>query len=173
MKRLIERVVDRINRTIDIDGRKVPHIHGGAGSSQAQIGAGVSLSYWNTAASPDAWALLGNVRSIQGVGTKKPEVDSTTLDSTAVERIGGLPDGQEVSITVTTTATAMTLFEGWIAGTSNIDLKLIFPTPATSTRYFTIAPLGFDHGTIQPSGLCEIVVTGRISGAISSTPSHP
>lgn len=144
-----------------------------ANSANAQIGAGVALSYWNTVASPDAWATLGNVRNISGIGTQKAEVDSTTLDSAAVERIGGLADGKQVTFKVTTTSAAMTIVEAWSAGIVNIDFRIVWPTPATVTRYFTLVILGYDHGDIQPSGLCEITVTGRISGAIVTTATHP
>lgn len=144
-----------------------------ADSNNAQIGSQVTLQYWNTSASPDVWATLGKVRQIQGIGTEKPEVDSTTLDSTAVERIGGLPDGKQVTVTLTTTAAVMAILEGFTAGTDNIDFKIFFPSPINLTRYFTLTPLGYDHGTVQPSGLLEISLMGRISGSISGTPSHP
>jgi hypothetical protein len=177
--RVIERLngdspkkIDRVKRTICIDGEWVPDIRGGAGSSQAQIGAGVALSYWDTVNSPNAYASIGNVRSISNVGTKKTEVNSTTLDSTAEEFIGGLATGEEISITVTTTSAAMSLAELWTSGTSNKDLKLVWPSPASVTRYFSIAPLGFKHSDIQPSGLLEFTIMGRISGAITSVNPH-
>jgi hypothetical protein len=144
-----------------------------ANSSNASIGSLVQLWYWNTVPSPDVWAQLGNIRGTGDYGTTKSQVDSTTLDSTAVERIGGLPDGEEFTVTFTTTSTIMTLLKLWIAGTANIDVKVIYPSPISTTDYFTITPLGMKQSGIQPSNLLEITLTARISGAISVTPSHP
>jgi hypothetical protein len=147
-----------------------------ATSTNAQIGAGVVLSYWDTvASSPAAFAVLGKIRSIAGIGVNKPEVDSTTLDSTAVERIGGLPDGKQVTIVLTTgaTNTTMDLIEGWVNGTTAIDFKLAIPSPATETRYFSLILLDWDLGTISPSNLVEVTLQGRITGSVSSTNSHP
>lgn len=146
-----------------------------ADSTTAQIGATVDLDYWNTAVSPDAWASLGQIRSIAGVGSTKPEVDSTTLDSTAVERISGLPDGDSVTIVFTTGATNTNVDRiiGWQQGTAEIDFKLTLGSPATEVLYFSLIPLHFDFGTIQPSNLVEVTFTGRITGDISATPSHP
>lgn len=146
-----------------------------AGTTNAQIGAGVTLSYWDTAVSPDAFTALGQIRSISGVGVGKPEVDSTTLESAAVERISGLPDGKQVSIVFTSGASNgnLDLIRGWVNGTTNIDLKLAIPAPATETLYFTLVPLDYDLGSIEPSGLIEMTLMGRITGTVSATSSHP
>ncbi len=145
-----------------------------ADSTTAQIGATVDLAFWDTAVSPDAWADLGQVRSINGVGVTKQEVDSTTLDSTAVERIGGLPDGDEVTITFTTGATNTHIDRtlGWANGTTSIDFKLTINAPATETLYFSVFPLHMGIPTIQPNDLLEIEFSGRITGGLSATPSH-
>ena len=147
-----------------------------ADSTTAQIGATVDLAYWDTVvASPPAWADLGQIRSIAGVGVTKPEVDSTTLDSTSVERISGLSDGDQVTIVFTTGATNTNIdrIKGWVDGTSEVDYKLTINSPATETLYFSIIPLHYDFGTIQPSNLVEISFQGRVTGGISATPSHP
>jgi hypothetical protein len=145
-----------------------------ADSTNAQIGATVDLYYWDTSVSPDAYTALGQIRSISGIGVDKPEVDSTTLDSTAVERIGGLPDGKQASIVFTSGVSNGNLdkIRGWVAGTSEVDLKLVIGAPATETLYFSIIPLGYDLGTIQPNNLIEVTLTGRITGDIVATDPH-
>lgn len=145
-----------------------------ADSTTAQIGATVDLAFWDTSQSPDAYTDLGQVRSIAGVGSTKPEVDSTTLDSTAVERISGLPDGDSVTIVFTTGATNTNLdrIRGWQSGSSEVDYKLTLGAPATEILYFSLIPLHFDLGTIQPSNLVEVTFQGRITGSISSTDPH-
>lgn len=145
-----------------------------ADSTNAQIGVTATLSYWNTAASPDAWAELGQIRQITGIGVTKAEVDSTTLDSDAVEYIGGLASGDQVSITLTSGSANgnLDLITGWVDGTTEIDFKIALAAPATETRYFSLTPLHYDFGTIAPSGLIEPVFSGRITGGISATPSH-
>lgn len=146
-----------------------------ADSTTAQIGATVDLAFWDTSLSPDAWTDLGQIRSINGVGVTKSEVDSTTLDSTAVERIGGLPDGDQVTIVFTTGAanTHVDQIIAWVDGTSEVDYKITLGTPATEVLYWSLIPLHYDLGTIQPSNLVEISLQGRITGGISATPSHP
>lgn len=139
-----------------------------ADSSNAQIGSQVALSYWNTLASPPAYAAIGQVRSVGGIGVNKPEVESTDLDSEGVERIGGLPDGKEVSIVVTTNATNLPLVEGWVDGDEAIDLKVQIPSPTNKTRYFSILPLDYEHSAITPSGLMELTLKGRITGGSPS-----
>lgn len=144
-----------------------------ADSNNAQIGSQVTFSFWDTSLSPDAWAALGKVRSINGMGVDLPEVDSTTLDSTAVERIAGLPDGKEMSIVLTLTATSLAAIEAICAARTPIDCRIVFPSPASLSRYFSLTPRGYDKGTITPSGLVEVTFNGRITAAISSTDSHP
>lgn len=146
-----------------------------ADSTTAQIGATVDLAYWNTALSPDAWSDLGQIRSINGVGVTKPEIDSTTLDSTAVQYIGGLQDGDNCTVVFTTGAanTNIDRIKGWVDGTTGIDFRITINAPATETLYFSITPLHYDFGNIQPNNLLEMSFSGRISGGISATPSHP
>lgn len=154
----------------------VPLVSGGADETEAAIGAGATLSYWNTVVSPPAWAVLGPVRNLQGVGQTNPEVNSTTLDSTSEEYLAGLPNGETFSCVVTTNPTNKPLIRGWIQAKTPIDFKLQYNDDLFDSGdddYFTVTPLHFDGGQIQPSGLMETTFSGRISGDISSTPSHP
>jgi hypothetical protein len=50
-----------------------------------------------TGGSP-AYEAIGEVKSLSGLGQTNPLVDATSHDSTAMEYIAGLPDGQEITI---------------------------------------------------------------------------
>lgn len=139
-----------------------------ADSTLAQIGAGVTLHY--AVGSPIVWTPLGPVRSVAGVGSARSEVDSTTLDSLAVERIGGLPDGKQTTIVFAAATSNMDLIEGFVTAGTPIRLRIVAPAPLSETRYFNFVPLDWDLGSITPNGLVEITLMGRITGAISVTP---
>lgn len=138
-----------------------------ADSTLAQTGSAVTLHY--AVGSPIVWTNLGPIRSIAGIGQSRPEVDSTTLDSTAVERIGGLPDGKQVTVVFTTATSNHDLIEGFVTAGTPIQLRVVFPTPVTETRYFYMVPLDYDRGSITPGGLMETTLMGRITGSISAT----
>jgi hypothetical protein len=144
-----------------------------ADATLAQIGSETTLSYWNVAASPDAWASLGPIRTISGVGVERPEVESTTLDSTSVERIGGLRDGKEVTVTFTAATTSMLLIISFVDDGDPLDLKLTFPTPLNDSLYLTLTPLSYEFSEIGPSDLIEIELGGRITGDITDVATHP
>lgn len=144
-----------------------------ADATLAQIGSETTLSYWNLAASPDAWVDLGPIRTISGVGVERPEVESTTLDSTSVERIGGLRDGKEMTITFTAATTSMLLIISFVDDGDPLDLKLTFPAPLSDSLYLTITPLSYEFSEIGPSDLIEIELGGRITGDITDIATHP
>lgn len=139
-----------------------------ANNTNSQIGSQVALAYGN-GASPQVYTSLGPVRSIAGIGLTRPEVDSTTLDSTAVERIGGLQDGKQVTIVFTAANANAQLIKGFVDAGTAIRLRVTFPSPLNESRYFNIIPLDYDHGTITASGLLELTLMGRITGAISAS----
>lgn len=138
-----------------------------ADATLAQTGSAATLHY--AVGSPIVWTNLGPIRSISGIGASRSEVDSTTLDSTAVERIGGLPDGKQVSIVFTTATSNHDLIEGFVTAGTTIQLRIVFPAPLTETRYFYVVPLDYDRGTIAPGQLQETTFMGRITGSISTT----
>lgn len=138
-----------------------------ADATLAQTGSAVTAHY--AVGSPIVWTNLGPVRSINGIGASRSEVDSTTLDSLAVERIGGLPDGKQVTIVLTTATSNFDLIEGWITAGTPVQFRFVFPTPLTETRYVYLVPLDYDRGTIVAGGLQETTFMGRITGSISTT----
>lgn len=142
-------------------------ISGAADSTNAQIGAGTTLSY-STDASPVGYTAIPNIRSFGEIGSDRPETDSTDLDSEAIERIGGLPDGKEFTITAVANTVTEPLFEGFYDDGDNVHFKMTSPAPLSRSRYFDATPLGVNYGTVESSGLRVIISRWRISGAITS-----
>lgn len=144
-----------------------------ATSSTSQIGSLAQVHFWNTALSPDAWTKFGQLKSIGEIGSDRPEVPVTDLDSLAVERIGGIPDGLQCTLDLYANTTTLGQVETLYNANVNFDIKVVFPAPLSATRYFTLTPLGFRLGpTVEPDAPLMATLTGRISSAISSTPSH-
>lgn len=143
-----------------------------ADSTNAQIGSQTKLYFWDTSLSPDAYGQLVNVRQFGEIGSDSPEVDSTDLDSTGVQRIPGLPDGKEISILSVANSTTLPKIESIFDAGLNIDIKAVFPAPMSTTRYFAFTPLGFAINTVTPSGLIEVTLRGRISGSITTVDPH-
>jgi len=144
-----------------------------ADSTNSQIGSKGELNYWNALGSPDpGYEPMGFVRSIQGIGVTKPEVESTTLDDDAVRRIGGLKDGKEVTIVLTLNAETLAKVEGFLDANEEIELQYRIAAPTSQDRYFAFFPLDYDHGTIAASTLMELTLKGRISGPISAIDPH-
>jgi hypothetical protein len=141
-----------------------------ADQTKAQIGSGVELAYW----SGTAWTTLGNIRSINGIGVARTEVDSTTLEDAAVNRIPGIRDGKQVTITFTTGAPngTITLVSGWVDTSTDIDYRLTLPAPASEVRYFTLVPMDYTFSAIDANKLIEMSFVGRITGPVTSVATH-
>lgn len=143
-----------------------------ADSTKAQIGSKTTFSYWNLAASPPAWTEFAQVRNSSPVGKKRATVDSTTLDSDAMESVKGLGKGDAFSLVLTTNLANIALIEGFVDGEVDIDVKMTHPAPASYSRYFSINALGVTQQSVTPNGLLELTFDGEITGAIVSTDPH-
>ena len=143
-----------------------------ADNTNAQIGSKIDFAFWDTSLSPPAYASLGKIRSINGYGEDLPEVESTTLDSDAVERISGLPDGMEMNLVLTMTAASLAKIEAIDAAKVNIDSKITFPAPASTARYFALTPRGFELNSITPQGLVELTAKFRRTGVAATVDPH-
>ena len=97
-----------------------------ADTTEATIGAGTELAFYDTEASPVDYTVVDSVRSITGPSQSKSEVDSTTLDSTAIERVSGLPDGEQITIVLADNAENKALIARWF-GMASIDFRETYP----------------------------------------------
>lgn len=145
-----------------------------ADKSNAQIGKGVTIRIWDSfVSSPPAYVTIGKIRQATDIlGSEKPEVNSTTLDSTTEEFISGMPIGKQFSVVVTVTAASLALFEAIDAQDDNVEFEVMIPAPTTQTRYFSGTFLGYASGTTAPSTLKEFTVNFRRTGATTSVDPH-
>ena len=59
---------------------------------------GLTVSRQNISTSPVAYEDIEEVRSLSGLGKTNPLIDATSMDSTSMEYIAGLSDGNELTI---------------------------------------------------------------------------
>lgn len=146
--------------------------------TKSQRGYGAQLWYSDVDASPFSYTKLIELVSIAGLGTTRPEIDMTHLESPddSIERIGGMKDGNNVTLLFNTTVDNIDVVQGLVDDNVNLEWKLVWLSTsglAAKTRYFRGIPLTFDHGTIDaPSGVRQTMVV-RISRAISSVAPVP
>ena len=136
-------------------------------TTAAVIGAGSKI--YRTDVSPNV--AFDEITSVSGVGSTRPETEVTHLDSTGVERIGGLQDGNEVTISgnyirdaqvdqfVTDVATAQTPTRTYM---------VTVPTSPERTYSFTGVPLSWELGELTPSGAVTFSLGLRISGDVTA-----
>lgn len=146
--------------------------------TKAQRGYGAQLWYSAVGASPFSYTKLIELVSIAGLGTTRPEIDMTHLesDNDSIERIGGIQDGNVTTLLFNTTVDNIDIVQGMIEANVNLEWKLIWLSTsglAAKTRYFRAIPLTVDLGTIDaPSGLRQSM-TMRISRSISGSAPTP
>ncbi len=129
---------------------------------------------------------IGNIVSIGEYGKNAGDIISTNLDSTAVERLAGLPDNGDATFTINVDPqSAAHLFLNAQAGTANRHWFCIAysdgTTAPTATGSVITQPLAsarssskfygavksYRFGQITSDGLLQVTVTVGISGAIS------
>src|SRR5215510_7764692 len=97
-------------------------------ATNAQIGSKTTLSFDGTE--------LAEYKSIDGVGLKRPEVDVTHLQSDAVERIGGLPDGETVNIMFNLIADNFAPVKAFVDAGDLVNIAIGFPAPLSTNVTF-------------------------------------
>jgi len=146
--------------------------------TKSQRGYGAQLWYSSVSASPFSYTKLIELVSIANLGTTRPEIDMTHLESPddSIERIGGIKDGNEVTLLFNTTVDNIDIVQGLVDDSVNLEWKLIWLVTsglAAKTRYFRAVPLTLNLNTIDaPSGLRQSM-TLRISRALSGTAPVP
>ena len=140
---------------------------------------------------PTAVTKIGNVTGYGDFGKQANPIITTNLDSVAVEKISGLPDNGELtlSINVDSKSTAHQYLET-IAGTdTRIEFCLGYSngtTPPTAVASAIVPPLAANRTsakflagvtsyreTIAADAIVTVVVTLAISGAITKTHKTP
>ena len=117
-------------------------------------------------ASPQVYTKVAEVTSIGPIGSTAPEVDVTNLDSTAMEYISGLPDGNAIDV-VMNFLSGNTQQEAMRDGVgSTFNVQIIWPDSPNTTAVFSFVLLGFNRDETTPTDALKASVTGRITGAI-------
>lgn len=139
-------------------------------ATNAVIGSKTTVSYYDLAVSPADYTKYAEVRSFGEVGLKRPEVDVTHLDSDAVERIGGLQDGESINIMMNMTSSNFGVVKDQVDAGTTLTLKVDFTaTGFTETLYFDFVPLEYKVGKVDPKNELQLTLTGRITGDIVET----
>lgn len=132
----------------------------------AQIGY-LTLLKMGNGLSPQTYTTIAEVKSINGFGFTKDELEATHMESPNgyKEFVGGMKQGETMTVVCNMTIENAGLTKStWEAG-DNVDFELNLPS--TLPDYdFTLTPLGWHILGLQPNAILEIEMTGRITAAI-------
>lgn len=122
-------------------------------------------------ASPQVYTTIAEVLRVSEIGATNPEVNVTSLDSTAQEYIAGLPDGATVEFEfnwVSGNTQQQSLRTSAAAG-STVNLQMLWNNSPQTRAKFNLVLLKFAMAETTPDQQIKGVVSGRISGAITWT----
>lgn len=119
--------------------------------------------------SPETYVLVPEVTGTITIGEESPEVDVTSFDSTAVERIADMADGTMIDFEMNYIGHAQqnNLIADVKAGI-NRNYRVYNPT---FTKYYTfvLAPLKWSKGYVPKGKAVTLKFSGRISGSVTIT----
>lgn len=135
---------------------------------------GLTVSRQNITTSPIAYEAIEEVRSLSGLGKTNPLIDTTSMESTAMEYIAGLAEGSELTIECLRVHTASSKQDNLItdidnAATSNFQVVLTDNSVSpVLTKTYTFAGVCLSW-TITPSysDANMISFTVKITGDIT------
>ncbi len=137
------------------------------------IGSKVKISFWDVSLSPDGYTRYTQVSNFGDIGEDTPEIDKTTLDSDAVERMPGLSDPSKLDMMLNMDLAGYTLILAQKNARAALDLKVDFTDAGFALIvYFKWIPLGVSIVKIDAKKLLELKYSGRMTGAISVTDPH-
>lgn len=113
---------------------------------------------------PIVYTTIAEVLSIGAIGSTAGEVETTHLESTAKDYIGGLPDGGTLEFKVNYLAsnTQQNALRDGVGTTKNVQVLW----SDTTTGTFALVILGFTRDETTPEGQLTATISGRISGGI-------
>ena len=115
-------------------------------------------------ASPEVYTTVAEILTIGAVGSTAPEVDVTNMDSTAMEYIAGLSDGNTVDISFNFLASNTQHEALRDAVGTTVNIQIVWSD--SSQADFAWVVLGFNRDEQAPTDQLKATATGRISGAI-------
>ncbi len=123
-------------------------------------------------ASPEVFTTIGEVVSIGPLAQKKDLVEVTHLLSTAKEFIGGLSDGQEISVVcnfLPTNTQQLALIAAAASVTAAKNFKYVLPSGGGAlTSAFSAIVLSSSVGPTTPNTATQVTFGLKISGPIST-----
>jgi hypothetical protein len=138
--------------------------------SPPSAGASVVLganSYFSiaTTASPASYVTIAEVLSIGAVGSTATEVDTTKMNSVAMEYTAGIISGNSIEIVMNfiTANEQHQLIRDGVGVKHNV--KVVWPDASMATFQFT--QIGFNRDESVPQSQLKASVTGRINGDIT------
>lgn len=133
--------------------------------SDAKIGAGSELRLSDGEPTTPVFTKVAEVTQVGEIGQTAPEQDATPIDATAREFIGGLREGNTVSLTLNwigTSAQQKELRDG--IGTVK-DFEIAWPD--NTGAEFALAINSFARGETTAEGIMTANLEGRITGPIT------
>jgi len=117
--------------------------------------------------SPETFTLVPEVTGTLQIGEESPEVDATSFDSTAVERIADLPDGTMIDIEMQYSGHAQqdALITA-VKAQANRNFQVYNPS-FVKTYAFTLAPLAWTMKFVPKGEAVKLMFKGRISGSVT------
>ncbi len=138
-------------------------------ATSAFLGSQTLLKLGN-GASPEIFTTIGEVTSIGPIAQKKDLIEVTHLLSTAKEFIGGLSDGQEVSIEMNylpNNQEQRALLIAASSVTAAKDFRYVLPSGGSNLTFsFSALVLGSSIGPTTPNTATKFMVTLKITGSI-------
>jgi hypothetical protein len=128
-----------------------------------------SLFQLGDGASPEAWTTIGEGATVGAIGVKKSLLDVTHFQSTAMEYIGGLSDGQEFEVTcnyIPTNATQLALI-GFANTQSAAKNFRFYPGSGSLKFWFAALVQGWNLNPVSPNEALKITFTFKLSGPVS------
>ena len=134
---------------------------------------GSSVSHLDTTVSPNAYSVIPDCTSISGPSGSAAIIDTTALDSTAKEKIMGLPDEGQVTLDLiwggeTSNAVQKALRTARAAQTLE-TFKITLTDSPQSTYTFTAYVTGWSLST-GVDDVTKASVTVEITGAVTAAP---
>ncbi len=117
---------------------------------------------------PEVFTTIGEVVSFDGPGGKATIIDATHLQSTAKEKLAGLPDEGEISMTLNFVPSdaQQTGLRNDRAARTKRNFKIVFTDAGAETASFSAYVLEYKL-SVKPDSKVELAVTLEITGPIS------
>ncbi len=120
------------------------------------------------AASPEVFSVVGDVISMGGPNITKEEIDTTALDSSAKESIGGLDDGGEITLELNWNPqdAQHVLLRSDAEGSARLNYRLIWNDVSSTQVTFNAEVMDFGINT-ESNDAVKASVRLKINGALT------